>query len=96
MKINITARHFTTSAALTEMVEKTAEAFSQHHDNIISVDAVLEKTDLRNSAEFVVHVAGKTVVAKGEESDLYKALHIAGDNIVRQLQKIKEKGADHV
>ncbi len=91
MKINLTNRHFKGSPALTEEVERMIHGFSQHHDNIISTDAVLEKTDNGDSVEFIVHVGGGTVVAKETESDLYKAMHAASDHVIRQLQKIKGK-----
>ncbi len=91
MKINLTARHFDTSAALTEAVEKHVEAFGQYHDNIISTDVVMEKSDHGDTVEFIVHVGGGTAVSKETESDLYKAMHLASDHVIRQLQKMKGK-----
>ena len=91
MKLNITARHFKASPELTEAVENTAQNFAHFHDGIISTDVVLEKAELHHSVEFIVHVSGKTIVAKESEDDLYKAMHGASDNIIRQIRKVKTK-----
>jgi ribosomal subunit interface protein len=91
MKLNITARHFKASPELTEAVENTVNNFGHFHDSIISTDVILEKEDQGQSVEFIVHVSGKTLVAKESETDLFKAMHGASDNIIRQIQKLKTK-----
>jgi ribosomal subunit interface protein len=91
MKLNITSRHFKASPELTQAVENTARNFEQYHDGIISTDAVLERGDLQHSVEFIVHVSGKTIVSKESQDDIFKALHGAGDNVIRQIRKFKTK-----
>lgn len=91
MKLNITARHFKARPELTEAIENAVQHIGQFHDGIISTDVILEHTDTEKSAEFIVHVSGKTVVAKETSDDFAKSVHGASDNIVRQLRKLKTK-----
>ena len=95
MKLNITSRHFKARPELTEAVETAVQHFTQFHDGIISTDVILENGDIEPTVEFIVHVSGKTLVAKDSSSDFFKSLHGASDNMVRQIRKIKtraEKG----
>lgn len=91
MKVNMTARHFKARPDLSDAVHSTANNFAHFHDGIISVDAVLDHQDLEKSVEFIVHVSGKTIVAKERTDDFMKSLHGASDNIIRQIRKLKTK-----
>jgi len=95
MKTKITARHFKARPELTEAVENAMQHLTQFHDGIISTDVILENGDIEPTVEFIVHVGGKTLVAKESSDDFFKSLHGASDNMIRQIRKLKTKNGNH-
>lgn len=91
MKLNITARHFKAPAGLTDTVKSAVESLTKFHDGIISTDVILEQTESSKSVEFIVHVSGKTLVAKEGSNEFSKAINGAVDAMVRQIRKLKTK-----
>lgn len=91
MKLTITARHFQATEELEALVREAIEHVRSFHDNIIGATVVLERANSTCTAEFVLHVDGKTLVAKESEEDFVKAIHAARDALVRQIRKLKTK-----
>ncbi|MBL7998440.1 MAG: ribosome-associated translation inhibitor RaiA [Candidatus Kapabacteria bacterium] len=91
MKLNVTARHFKARPEVNDAVESAVQNITHFHDGIISTDVILDKHEVDCSVEFIVHISGKTIVAKEHADDFAKAIHGAQDNIIRQIRKHKTK-----
>ncbi|MCX7930298.1 MAG: ribosome-associated translation inhibitor RaiA [Chlorobi bacterium] len=91
MKLTITSRHFKAGDQLESLVREALDHVRSFHDSIIGADVVLERHNSLCSAEFVVNVNGKTLVAKESAEDFFKAIHGARESLVRQIRKMKTK-----
>ncbi|GIV55403.1 MAG: hypothetical protein KatS3mg040_0171 [Candidatus Kapaibacterium sp.] len=91
MKLTITSRHFKAGEELESLVREALEHVRSFHDGIIGADVVLERANNACSAEFVLKLTGKTLVAKETAEDFFKAIHGAREALVRQIRKLKTK-----
>lgn len=91
MKLTITSRHFKAGEQLESLVREALDHIQSFHDNIIGADVVLERNNTHCSAEFVLKVNGKTLVAKESAEDFFKAIHGAREALVRQIRKMKTR-----
>ncbi|MBC8479837.1 MAG: ribosome-associated translation inhibitor RaiA [FCB group bacterium] len=91
MTVDITARHFSPSSKLQELVHDKVGNIQKYHENITSCHVVLLKEQNSEDIEIIARAKGKEFVAK-ESSDLFeKSLNSAVDKIVRQLKKHHDK-----
>jgi putative sigma-54 modulation protein len=93
MRLELTARHFTLTAALRKLVdERLARAFRPLNDSVVSAQVVITREKARFHAEVTLHVRGEHFLhgeATGREAQT--ALGAAIDKIDRQLGKLKGK-----
>lgn len=91
MKLTITSRHFKAGEQLESLVREALDHIRSFHQGIIGADVVLERTNGECSAEFVLKLNGKTLIAKESADDFFKAIHGAREALVRQIRKMKTK-----
>ena len=93
MRLELTARHCTITAALRTLVEgRLTRALRSLNDGAVSAQVVVTKEKSRFRAEVTLHARGEHFLhgeATGRDAEL--ALNAAVDKIERQLQKLKGK-----
>ena len=91
MNYNITGKHIELTPAMKEAVLGALEHPKRVHDGILNVHVFLSHEQHTFIAEAVMHVAGKNIVVKGIEKNMYDAISSMGDKAAHSLQKDKEK-----
>lgn len=97
MEVNIIARHFTLTPTIGEYVKKKlSSAVKKIHPEVISAHVVLYlEKKYRHTVEITASVPGAKFHSEGQTIDLYAAIDIAVDKLLRQLKKYKEKIKEH-
>ena len=95
MNLNITGRHVEVTPAIRDYVTSKLDRVIRHFDNVTSVAVILSVEKLKQKAEVTMHVRGKDIFVESEDTDLYAAIDAMTDKLDRQVQKYKQKQADH-
>jgi len=108
MKITIHSKNLEITTAINDYVNlkiSHAEKFLGHNQDVIDAaefNVDIEKTSNHHKegdifmAEVVALVRGKSFTVKSQKEDLYQAIDEAKDEIVKVLEKNKEKHASFV
>ncbi len=92
MKIQITARHYHTTAHIQENLTENAERFARFNDSVQGVHFILDAGQGGvGRAEGIVKIRDKAVVAHAEEGTMGKAIEMMLEKLERQLKKENEK-----
>ena len=100
MNLTISGHHLELTPAIREYVQNKLERVTRHFDHVIdvavilAVDSLTEK-DKRQRAEINLHLRGKDLHVTSEAHDLYAAIDLLIDKLVRQVLKHKDKIQDH-
>lgn len=95
MNLNITGRHVEVTPAIRDYVSTKLDRVIRHFDNVTSVAVILSVEKLKQKAEVTLHVRGKDLFVESDDADLYAAIDLMADKLDRQVQKYKQKMADH-
>lgn len=95
MNLNITGRHVEVTPAIRDYVTSKLDRVIRHFDNVTSVAVILSVEKLKQKAEVTLHVRGKDIFVESDDADLYAAIDTMTDKLDRQVQKYKQKQADH-
>ena len=95
MQVDITARHFTLSSQLKEMVFEKLKKIEKFNNGIISCRVVLTKEANFEDVEIVAHGKGHHFVAHENADNFEKSLINAIDKITIQVKKQHEKLVNH-
>ncbi|MCK2088365.1 ribosome-associated translation inhibitor RaiA [Thauera aromatica] len=95
MNLNITGHHIEVTPAIRDYVSSKLDRVIRHFDNVTSVAVILSVEKLRQKAEVTLHVRGKDIFVESDDSDLYAAIDAMADKLDRQVQKYKQKQAEH-
>ncbi|MBI2800773.1 MAG: ribosome-associated translation inhibitor RaiA [Gammaproteobacteria bacterium] len=95
MQLNITGHHLDLSPALNEYIKNKLQKVQRHFDHVVDAHIVLGIEKQLHKAEATVHVAGNTLHAASEHSDMYAAIDSMLDKLDRQVRRHKEKLTDH-
>ncbi|MDR1853448.1 MAG: ribosome-associated translation inhibitor RaiA [Azoarcus sp.] len=95
MNLNITGHHVEVTDAIRAYATEKLERVVRHFDNVTSVSVILSVDKLKQKAEATVHVRGKDIHVESIDPDLYAALDALVDKLDRQVQKYKQKAAEH-
>jgi ribosomal subunit interface protein len=91
MQIQVTFRHFNGHhPQLNQAAINLAESFAKYNDSIISVNVEFINEN-QKIVNFTVHIQGATLASTEATDDLHTSLTLAGDKIIKQLLKHKEK-----
>ena len=91
MQVDITARHFTPSVQLKEMVYEKLKKIEKFNNDILSCRVVLTKEANCEDVEIVVNGKGNHFVANENSDNFEKSLISALDKITIQVKKIYYK-----
>ena len=95
MNLNITGRHVEVTPAIRDYVTTKLDRVIRHFDNVTSVAVILSVEKLKQKAEVTLHVRGKDIFVESDDADLYAAIDSMTDKLDRQVQKYKQKMAEH-
>ena len=95
MQVDITARHFTPSVQLKEMVYEKLKKIEKFNNDILSCRVVLTKEANFEDVEIVVNGKGHHFVAHENLHNFEKSLISAVDKITIQIKKQHEKLVRH-
>ena len=95
MKVDITARHFSPSDQLKEMVFEKLKKIEKFNSDIMNCRVVLTKEANFEDVEIVINGKGYHFVANKNSTTFEKSLISAIDKITIQVKKQHEKMLEH-
>ena len=95
MKIDITARHFTLSKNLREIVDQKVQKILKFNPIIINCHVILTKESHNEKAEIILHLKGKDFIAIDSSASFEKSINIVVDKIITQIKKQHDKSIKH-
>ena len=90
MNLNVTGHHVEVTPAIRDYVTDKLGRVTRHFDHVIDVNVILSIEKLAQKAEVNVHVSGKDIFVKSEDTDMYSAIDSLVDKLDRQIVKHKE------
>lgn len=95
MKVNITARHLELTSALKEYAQKRLGHIKKLTDRVTVANIVFNVEKDRHTAEVTIGVSKNKINARATAGDMYAAMDLVIDKVVKQLKKHLEKMKDH-
>lgn len=91
MNLTISGHHVAVTPMLRDHIESKLSRIRRHFDHVIDIHVILTGDHLVQKAEVTCHVAGKEIVVKSEDPDLYAAIDALADKLDRQIIKHKDR-----
>jgi len=95
MNLNITGHHVEVTDAIRAYASEKIDRVVRHSDNVTSANVILSVDKLNQKAEVTVRLRGKDIHVESVDADLYAAIDALADKLSRQMQKHKQKTAEH-
>lgn len=95
MNTQISGHNIEVTPALREFTEKKLNKLKIHQDYITNIHITFNVDKLVQIAEGQISVPGQTIHAKAEAEEMYHAIDILIDKLIRQLKKYREKQTSH-
>ena len=95
MKVDITARHFSPSDQLKEMIYEKLKKIEKFNRSIMNCRVILTKEVNSEDVEIVINGKGHYFVANKNSDNFERSLVSAVDKITIQVKKQHEKLRDH-
>ncbi len=95
MQIEITGHHIDITDSMREYVNEKVARVTKHYSGVLNAHVVLSVEKLVSHAEATLHVAGDTLHANADNSDMYAAIDALADKLIRQVDKYKGKLKDY-
>ena len=95
LNINVTGRGEEVTAAMKQKAIEKVAKIDRYFDRITWVEVTLDVHREQGSVEITAGLPqGATVVGKADGTDVYAAIDVAVDKIVKQLRRHKERRTD--
>ena len=91
MKVTVRGKNIEVTAALREYLEKRCEKLSRYFDAPFEVKAVLSVEKEKRVVELTCFVEGLPLRGVESNTDMYAAIDLVVDKIVRQIHKYKTR-----
>lgn len=95
MQIRVTGRHIDVGDALRAYSEEKLSTLAKHFYNIVDINLVLSIDGHRHVAEVTANGAGIIVRGQAEGADLYAAIDLVEQKLIRQLDKYRGRLQKH-
>ncbi len=95
MEMHITSLKFELTPELKKYVEDKLQRLEQRDSHIIKLDVSLHIENVTHTAEGTIQLRGSKLHAKADSSDMYSAIDLLEDKLVKLITKHKEKLSDH-
>ncbi|MDR0587538.1 MAG: ribosome-associated translation inhibitor RaiA [Burkholderiales bacterium] len=95
MNLQLTGHHLDITPAIRRHVTSKLEKLNRHFDNITDTNVILSTDKLQHKVEVTLHLPGKKdLFAECVDTDMYAAVDMVVDKLVRIVQKQKEIRVD--
>jgi len=91
MNLTISGHHMAITPSIRDYVAGKLSRIRRHFDHVIDVSVILSVDHLARQAEVSCHIAGKDIVTKSHDPDLYAAIDAVADKLDRQIIKYKDR-----
>ena len=91
MQINVVFRHMDHSDALKEYAIEKLSKIKKYLDGPLDVNVVLSVEKIRHIAEVKFNFNGFMVKGREEAEDMYAAIDLTSNKIIRQIKRYKER-----
>ncbi len=96
MKFIISGKHLELTQAIKDYAEEKLSKVEKYTDEINEIDVQIEvektKTEgVIHKASTTLYVSGKTIRLEETNHDMYTAIDLLADKMIRQVRKYKEK-----
>jgi putative sigma-54 modulation protein len=91
MNLIISGHHLAITPSIRSYIEDKLSRIRRHFDHVIDVSVILTVDHLARQVEVSCHIAGKDIVAKSDDPDLYAAIDAVADKLDRQIIKYKDR-----
>ena len=95
MKVDLTARHFSPSEQLKELVYEKLKKIKKFNNRIINCNVILTKESNIEDVEIIAHIRGYDFVAHENSNNFEKSLNSAIDKITIQIKKQHDRVTSH-
>ncbi len=95
MQINIKGHHVDLTDAMQDYVHSKFQKLERFFEHITNVHVVLRVEKVHHIAEATLRVSQGEIHATAEDENMYASIDTLVDKLVRQLNKHKEKLANH-
>lgn len=95
MQINLTGHHVEISESLHDYVMTKFKKLERFFDHINHVHVILTVEKIHQIAEATLHINHGEIHAKADAENMYAAIDLLIDKLVKQLNKHKEKINHH-
>ena len=95
MKINVKSKHMEITPAIEQYAEKKVERLPRYFDRVQQIEVLIDREKKAYNVEIIVDVEKHdSFVATSEDEDLYAAIDVGVDRMIRQLTDHKKKLRD--
>ncbi|WPS85473.1 ribosome-associated translation inhibitor RaiA (plasmid) [Brevibacillus halotolerans] len=94
MNVQLTARNFQLTKGIKEAVNQRLEKLHKYLDNSNRIRVIMESFKHGKKIEIMFYLHGEFVKSEEKNEDLYVAIELATDKLVKQLSKLTRKKAD--
>lgn len=91
MNFNITARHFELTDELKDFAHKKFQKLEHYSRLITKTDIILGNDASQKFAEGKISVRGGFITAKTNANDIYLAIGLLADKLVKQIRRFDDK-----
>jgi putative sigma-54 modulation protein len=95
MEMHITSLKFELTPELKKYVEEKLQRLEQRDSHIIKLDVSLHIENVTHTAEGTIQLRGGKLHAEADSNDMYSAIDLLEDKLVKLITKHKEKLSDH-
>lgn len=95
MQMQMSGRNVEVTPEMRNVTEKKLERLSRYQDSITSIHITFNIDGATHVIDGLVGVKGTSIYATAESDEMYKAMDILVEKLMRQLSKYKEKQQDH-
>lgn len=85
MNLSITARHFELTDELKDFTQKKFQKLEHYNHLITKTDVILGNDASQKFAEGKINVRGSFITAKTNANDIYLAIGLLADKLVKQM-----------
>jgi putative sigma-54 modulation protein len=94
MNLHFTGRNIDVTPALKTFTSEKMEKLKHRHDAIDKIDIVFHVENVTHIAEATLKCEGQVFHATAESEDMYVAIDVLVDKLLKQITKHKEKMKD--
>lgn len=95
MQINLTGHHIEVTDSLRDYLTSKFHKIERFFEHINSVHVVLNVEKMQQIAEATLHVNQGEIHAKADSENMYAAIDLLTDKLIKQLTKHKERMNQH-